>query len=101
MENKNIGKYCIFRGNRSGVFAGTLDKQDGSIVTITGCRRLWYWEGACSDFEIALIGTTKPDDCKFTVTVDEITITDCIEIIPATAEAEKVIKAVDEWKSRK
>ena len=47
MENKNVGKYCIFRGDRSGVFAGTLDKQEGSIVTITGCRRLWYWEGVC------------------------------------------------------
>ena len=48
--------------------------------------------------EIAKIGTTKPDNCKFTVTVEELTILDCIEIIPCTEKATNLIEEVKEWK---
>lgn len=91
-------KKYIFRGDRSGVFFGTLISRNGQEVEIGKCRRLWYWEGACSLSEIAKIGTTKPEDCKFSVTVDSLTILDCIEIIPCTKEAIKVIEGVPEWK---
>lgn len=94
MENK---KY-IFRGDRSGVFFGTLKERKGQEVTITNCRRLWYWDGACSLSEIAKVGTTRPDNCKFTVTVEELTILDCIEIIPCTDKAIQVLEGVKEWK---
>lgn len=92
------GKYVIVRGESSGLFAGTLEEHNGREVTLTGCRRLWYWVGAASDFQIAMEGVKKPDECKLTVTVDSITILDAIEIIPATAKAEANIKAVPEWK---
>lgn len=95
---RNINKKCIFRGDRSGVFFGTLIEKEGQEVTIGNCRRLWYWDGACSISEIAKIGITKPQNCKFTVIVDELTITDCIEIIPCTEEASKVLESVEEWK---
>lgn len=62
------------------------------------CRRLWYWDGAASDFQIATDGTKRPDNCQFTVTVAEIILTDVIEIIPATETAEKCIKEIKEWK---
>lgn len=92
------GKYVIVRGDRSGVFAGTLESYEGREVTLTNCRRLWYWEGAASISQIANAGVKRPKACKFTVTVDRIVILDAIEIIPATAEAETNIKAVKEWK---
>lgn len=92
------GLYVIVRGDRSGVFAGTLAKQDGRMVTLTGCRRLWYWFGAASDFQLATDGVSNPDKCKFTVTVAKIVICDAIEVIPATEKAERCIKAVPEWK---
>lgn len=38
----------IFRGDRSGVFFGTLLERNGQEVKIGECRRLWYWDGACS-----------------------------------------------------
>lgn len=88
----------IFRGNRSGVFFGELLERNGQEVKIGNCRRLWYWDGACSLSEIALIGTTKPGNCKFSVTVEELIITDCIEIIKCTAKAIEVIEGVKEWK---
>lgn len=92
------GKYVIVRGDRSGVFAGTLESYEGRCVTLTNCRRLWYWDGAASISQIAKEGVKSPNACKFTVTVTRIVILDAIEIIPATAEAETIIKAVKEWK---
>ncbi len=96
--NNAIGKYVIVRGNRSGIFAGTLAGMERGLTWLTDCRRLWYWDGAASDFQIATDGTKRPDNCQFTVTVAEIILTDVIEIIPATETAEKRIKEIKEWK---
>ena len=97
MENKNIGKYVIVRGDRSGVFAGVLESQEGREVELTDCRRLWYWEGANSVSDIALIGTSKPNECNFCAPVTSIMLTDVIEIIPATDRAENVLRGVKPW----
>ena len=91
-------KYVIVRGDRSGVFAGELVSQEGQKVELENCRRLWYWDGAASISQLAMEGTKKPSRCKFTMTVDSITLLDAIEIIPSTAEAEANIKAVPVWK---
>ena len=94
-----IGKYVIVRGDRSGVFAGVLEKQEGErTVTLRSCRRLWFWAGAASLHQLARDGVKRPRECKFTVTIDSIKLLDAIEIIPTTAEAEASIKAVPEWK---
>ena len=95
---KMIGKKVIVRGDRSGVFFGTLVEKEGSEVTLEKCRRLWYWDGAASISQLAAEGTTNPSGCKFTVTVDTITILDAIEIILCTDEAIRNIEGVREWK---
>lgn len=43
-----IGKKVIIRADRAGVFFDTLKEKNGSEVTLTDCRRLWYWNGAAS-----------------------------------------------------
>lgn len=91
-------KYYVVRGESSGVFAGNIKERNGREVTMSDVRRLWYWEGACSISQIALDGVKKPEECKFTVTLDEITILDAVEIIPCTDKAEKSIRGVAEWK---
>ena len=93
-----INKKVIVRGDRSGVFFGTLKAKEGREVTLEKCRRLWYWEGAASISQIAKEGVKKPSECKFTVAVDEIVILDVIEIIPCTDKAIKSIEEVSEWK---
>lgn len=93
-----IGKYVIVRGDRSGVFAGVLESQDGRKVTLSGVRRLWKWYGATECLQIATEGVKRPKDCRFTLTAESITLLDAIEIIPTTAEAEANIKAVPVWK---
>lgn len=92
-----IGKKVIIRGDRSGVFFGTLNKKDGREVELLNCRRLWYWDGAASISQLAKNGTSKPTRCKFTVTVEQIVILDAIEIIPCSDEAIKSIEDVIEW----
>lgn len=93
-----IGKYVVVRGDRSGVFAGTLVSQDGRTVVLSGVRRLWRWYGATECLQIATEGVKEPLRCRFTLTAESITLLDAIEIIPTTAEAEANIKAVPVWK---
>ena len=92
------GKYVIVRGDRSGVFAGTLESQNGREVVLTGVRRLWRWHGATECLQIAQEGVKRPNDCRFTLVCDSIKLLDAIEVIPTTAEAEANIKAVPVWK---
>lgn len=93
-----IGKYVIVRGDRSGVFAGTLESQNGQDVVLRNVRRLWRWYGATECLQIASEGVKRPKDCQFTITADTIKILDAIEVIPTTAAAEANIKAVPVWK---
>lgn len=91
-------KYYIVRADRAGVFAGNIKERNGDEVTMTNVRRIWYWDGAASLSQMAVEGVKKPQNCKFTVTVPEMTILGVIEIIPCADEAEKNIKGVPEWK---
>ena len=91
-------KYYIVRSDRAGVFAGNIKERNGDEVTMTNVRRIWYWDGAASLSQMAVEGVKKPRNCKFTVTVPEMTILGVIELIPCTGEAEKNIKGVPEWK---
>ena len=93
-----LNKKVIIRADRAGVFFGTLKEKNGNEATLTDCRRLWYWEGAASLSQLAVDGTCNAKECKFTVTVPEITILGVIEIIPCTDKAVKSIEGVKEWK---
>ena len=94
-----IGKHVIVRTRNAGVFAGTLTAKEGMEVTLKDARKLWYWSGASETLQLAAEGVKNPGRSKFTLTVDEITLTEAIEIIPSTATAEQNIKAVSEWKA--
>ena len=97
-----IGKKVIIRSYVAGVFFGTLTEVENSegrmIVGMKDCRRLWYWDGAASVSQIATDGVMKPENCKFTVTVPSMVISDVLEIIPTTDKAEESINSVAVWK---
>lgn len=94
----NPDTYYIIRTDRAGVFFGKIKERDGSEITLTDCRRLWYWAGAASLSQMAMEGVKKPRECKFTMTVPEMTVLGVIEIIPCTDMAVTNIMAVTEWK---
>lgn len=94
-----MNEKVLVRGDKSGVFFGTLAAKEGSEVTLKNCRRIWYWNGAASLSQLALKGAKKPKECKFTVTVPEMVILDAIEIIPCSPEAILNIEGVAVWKA--
>jgi hypothetical protein len=93
----NTTKYII-RADRAGVFFGEIKERNGNEVTMTNVRRLWFWAGANSLSQLAVDGVAKPEECKFTVYVPEMTILGVIEIIPCTDKAIASIEGVKEWR---
>ena len=98
MVENFMNQKVIVRGDRSGVFYGQLVAKEGREVKLADCRRFWYWDGAATISQLAVDGTTKPNNCKFTVTVEEVIIMDVIEINLCTDKAIKSIDGVDVWK---
>jgi len=97
-ENLNTEDYVIVRTYSAGVFAGKLEKRTGQEVVLSFARRLWYWKGAASLSQLAVDGVSDPDNCKFRCEVEEIVLTQAIEIIPCTKTAQQSIKRVKIWK---
>ena len=96
--NDYNGKKCIVRCDRSGVFFGTIAEMEGQRARISNVRNIWWWEGAASIMQLADEGTKKPNECKFTLTVSEITVTDVIQVIPCTDKAIANLSAVKPWR---
>lgn len=88
----------IIRANSAGVFYGTLKERNGSEAVMQNVRRIWYWDGAASLSQMAVDGVSKPENCKFTVYVPEMTILEVIEVIPCSDKAIASIEGVPEWK---
>jgi hypothetical protein len=90
-------EYCIVRSTHAGVFAGYIFKRVGQEVEMLNARRIWYWDGANSLSQLAIDGTSKPQNCKFPAEVAQQTILEVIEVIPCTEKAQKSIKEVAIW----
>ena len=103
MKNKSTtgfgdAAYVVVRTNSAGVFAGHLESREGDEAILTNVRRLWYWDGAASLSQIALLGVSKPDKCKFSVAAPRELLLNVIEILETTPEAESNLKEVPEWR---
>lgn len=94
---KKTKKYIV-RCHSAGVFYGEIEKREGTDVTMKNVRKLWYWDGACAVEELAVNGTCAPENCKFTVTVEEMVVLGAVQIIPVTEKAAKSLNAVKEWR---
>lgn len=97
-KNQMEKQKFIVRCDRAGVFYGEIEERNGREIKMRNVRCIWYWDGAATLLQLAAEGTTKPKECKFTMTIDSLEVLDAIEIIPCTAEAIKSIEGVKEWK---
>ncbi len=97
-EELNGMKYCIIRTYSAGVFAGYVESRDGQEAVIRNSRGLWYWDGACALSQLAVDGTNKPENCKFTVEVDKRELTQVIEVLECTEKSRVSIQEVMVWK---
>jgi hypothetical protein len=98
-EEMKLTEYVIVRTYSAGVHFGVVRKREGKEVELINSRRIWYWDGAASLSQMAVDGVSKPENCKFSVPVPEIILTEAIEIIPCTEKARDCILGVPEWKA--
>ena len=91
-------QFCIVRCYGAGVFFARVESLDGQSAQLRDARRIWYWDGAASLSQLATEGTKAPGNCKFTVTVTQMTVTQVIEIIPCSEQSIASIGGVKEWK---
>ena len=82
----NIGKFAVVRTYSAGVHAGTVKEEDGKRIVLENARRLWFWRGAFTLSAVATKGIAEGS--KISVPVPEITLTEAIEVIPASNEAQ-------------
>lgn len=92
-------KYVIVRTHSAGVFAGYLAKRNGQEATIKKVRRIFYWDGAASLSQMAMEGVSKPQNCKFPCEVDNVDLTQVIEVLDCTEKARLSIKGVRIWQA--
>ena len=96
VERDNM-PYVIIRTHSAGVFAGYLKSHKGKEVVLRNARRIWYWKEAASLSQLAREGTKKPNECKFPCAVEEVLLTEAIEILSCTAMAKESIEGVYIW----
>ena len=92
-------EYKIVRTYSAGVFAGYLESRNGREVTMRNARRIWKWAGAASLSQLAMEGTSNPNECKFPCEVDKVELLEAIEILDVTEKAKKSIQDVEVWES--
>lgn len=97
MPAKKSSQYVVVRTYSAGVHVGVLAARNGQEVTLKDARRIWRWYGANTLHEIALHGIDI-ENSRVSEPVAEITLMQAIEIIPATAEAEKNLRSA-KWQS--
>lgn len=90
-------KRKIVRTYSAGVFFGEIVSRKGQEVLMRNVRRIWYWAGAASLSQLAVDGTSSPEQCKFPCSVPEILVLQAIEIISVTPKAAKSIDEVKPW----
>jgi hypothetical protein len=90
--------FCIVRGDRSGVFFGYIKSRKDKEVELINSRNIYYWDGAAGISQLAELGTSLPNNCKFTVPVKRRLLTDVIQIDYITDNAAKILNSVPIWK---
>jgi len=88
-----IGTPVIIRTYSAGVHFGTLDARQGPEVRLSDTRRIWYWDKAFTLSKIAADGLSESNS-KLSVSLPEIILTECIEVIPCSEKSAKQLAEV-------
>lgn len=92
------GDFVLIRTYSAGVHFGTLQSRNGKEVCLINARRLWQWSGALSLSEVAMKGINISAS-KISVPVDEIELTEAIEVIKVSKESNLPGNEVNKRKS--
>ncbi len=81
-----LGKRCVIRTYSAGVHIGTVSQVSGMEVLLKDSLRLWKWEGGGLSLSAVANNGIKGGRLNRT---GEVYLTNVIEFIPTTPEAEK------------
>ena len=95
-----LNKIVLVRTYSAGVFYGTLIAKNGKQGLLHKARRLWKWAGAFSLSELATIGTTDPENCKFSTASHEVLLEEVIEINMISDTALRTLNEVKDYVTR-
>jgi len=84
-------RYVVVRTYSAGVHVGELVSRKGKEVKLANARRIWSWKGANSLHEISLRGVGPGS--RVSDTVQEIELTEAIEVITCAAAGEKALRS--------
>ncbi len=96
-KNSNLSKFKLVRTYSAGVFFGEIESRNGREMVMRNARRIWYWSGAASLSQLAMEGTTNPDNCKFPCAVDRVELLEVIEILDVSEKAKESLDSVKIW----
>lgn len=85
MHNPLIGRRVLVRTYSAGVHIGTLVSADGMDAHLKDALRLWRWRGG--GLSLSAVATNGIEGGRLNRT-PEIVLTNCIEFIPTTKDAE-------------
>ncbi len=91
-------QYVMIRTYSAGVHFGYMKKREGKEVELVRTKRVYSWSGACSLSQLAIEGSKNPNECKISIEIPSIILTETIEIIPMTQEAKDNLNKIETWK---
>ncbi len=94
VPKNNLSEIVLVRTYSAGVHFGELVSQNGKEVVLKNAGRIWRWRGANTLSGIAMDGVTTDEYTRIDVLVDEIVLTEAVEIIKVTEKAAKTLVPV-------
>jgi hypothetical protein len=85
-QHPMLGRRCIIRTYSAGVHIGDIVHVDGMEVHLMNALRLWKWEGGGLSLSAVAQNGIKGGRLNYT---HEVYLTNAIEMIPTTEQAEK------------
>ena len=89
-----VDTFCVVRTFSAGVHLGVVLAHEGKTVQLVSARRLWTWRGAFTLNEVANHGVKEGS--RISAAVPLITLTEAIELIPASPAAQETFNKYTE-----
>lgn len=75
-----------------------VEKLEWTYCLLREATRVYKWAWAFTLSELATVGSSNHNDCKFAIPVDVVELTQAIEILDITQKAELNLKKIPVWK---
>jgi hypothetical protein len=93
-------KMVMIRTYSAGVHFGYLSKKESTLagieVELLNSRRVYYWDGAATLSQLAIEGSSKPDNCQIPCIIPKIILI-AIEIIEMSEKAYDILSNIKVW----